>query len=145
MECEIIRNGLISFLERKRGKFPRLFFLSNEELVEIFGKGVLLIEEMLDGDNQGFISTLYEGIDTVRFHPVSFDLSHMRSKEGEEVHLVKEVGCRNSTVDMWLKQLETSMVKTVKDSIFLAFEQMGLQDVDEWVTSWPGQATFLSS
>jgi hypothetical protein len=51
IECEIIRNGLIAFLERKRGKFPRLFFLSNEELVDIFGKGVELIEEMLDGDN----------------------------------------------------------------------------------------------
>jgi hypothetical protein len=103
IECEIIRNGLIAFLERKRGKFPRLFFLSNEELVDIFGKGVELIEEMIDGDNQGFISTLYEGIDIVKFHPVSFDLTHMRSKEGEEVHLVREVGCRHATVDMWLK------------------------------------------
>lgn len=37
------------------------------------------------------------------------------------------------------------MVKTVKDRLFLAFEQMGLQDVDEWVSSWPGQATYVSS
>jgi hypothetical protein len=35
----MIRSGLGGFLERKRGKFPRLFFLSNEELVDIFGKG----------------------------------------------------------------------------------------------------------
>jgi hypothetical protein len=53
-------------------------------------------------------------------------LSHIRSKEGEEVHLVKEVGCRHATVDMWLKSLETSMVLTVKDNIFMAFEQMEL-------------------
>ena len=37
------------------------------------------------------------------------------------------------------------MVKTVKDRLFLAFEQMGLQDVEEWVSSWPGQATYVSS
>ena len=51
MECDTIRHGLIGFLEKKRGRFARLFFLSNEELVEIFGKGVELIEEMLEGDN----------------------------------------------------------------------------------------------
>jgi hypothetical protein len=38
-DCEHIRGGLMEFLERKRGKFPRLFFLSNEELIDIFGKG----------------------------------------------------------------------------------------------------------
>jgi len=36
-ECEAIRAGLAGLLERKRGKFPRLFFLSNEELIDIFG------------------------------------------------------------------------------------------------------------
>ena len=106
MECDTIRHGLIGFLEKKRGRFARLFFLSNEELVDIFGKGVELIEEMLEGDNQGFISTLYEGIDRVRFHPVSFDLSHIISKEGEELHLMREIPCRSMTVDSWLKQLE---------------------------------------
>ena len=145
MECETVRHGLIGFLEKKRGRFARLFFLSNEELVEIFGKGVELIEEMLDGQNQGFISTLYEGIDRVKFHPVSFDLTHMISKEGEELNLMREIPCRSMTVDAWLKQLEDQMVKTVKDRLFLAFEQMGLQEVDEWVSSWPGQATYVSS
>jgi len=38
-DCDIIRTGLLDFLERRRGKFPRLFFLSNEELIDIFGKG----------------------------------------------------------------------------------------------------------
>jgi len=46
-ECEIIRNGLMDFLEKRRGKFPRLFFLSNEELIEIFGKGVELVESIV--------------------------------------------------------------------------------------------------
>lgn len=34
---------------------------------------------------------------------------------------------------------------TMKENLFLAFEQMGLQTIEEWVAAWPGQATFLSS
>ena len=34
---------------------------------------------------------------------------------------------------------------TMKENVFLAFEQMGLQTIEEWVAAWPGQATFLSS
>ena len=70
----------------------------------------------------------------------------MHSKEGEEVHLVKEVMTRNTQgPDSWLKQLEASMVITMKDAVFLTFEQMGLQEVEQWISSWPGQATFLAS
>jgi len=58
-------------LEKKRGKFPRLFFLSNEELVDIFGKGAELVETMIEEDNKGFVSNLFEGIDNIVFNEVS--------------------------------------------------------------------------
>ena len=145
-ECEHIRGGLVDFLERRRGKFPRLFFLSNEELIDIFGKGPQLVESMIDGASQGFVSNLFEGVDVVRFHEITQEITHMLSKEGEEVHLVKEVMTRNTQgPDSWLKQLEASMVITMKDAVFLTFEQMGLQEVEQWISSWPGQATFLAS
>ena len=102
-ECELVRSGLLAFLETKRGRFPRLFFLSNEELIDIFGKGPLLVDSILEGGSQAFITNLFEGVDSVRFHEVSQDISHMLSKEGEEVHLTKEVMTRNTAVDSWLK------------------------------------------
>ena len=136
----------MDFLERRRGKFPRLFFLSNEELIDIFGKGPELVESMIDGASQGFVTNLFEGVDVVRIHEITQEITHMHSKEGEEVHLVKEVMTRNTQgPDSWLKQLEASMVITMKDAVFLTFEQMGLQEVEQWISSWPGQATFLAS
>ena len=110
------------FLESKRGKFPRLFFLSNEELIEIFGKGLELVESMIEGGSQGFVTNLFEGVDTLRFHEITYEVTHMLSKDGEELHLVKEVGTRNTTVDSWLKLFESSMVLTVKEALFLTFE-----------------------
>jgi dynein heavy chain len=122
-DCEIIRNGLMDFLERRRGKFPRLFFLSNEELIGVFGAGAELVPNILAGKaSQAFVTNLFEGVDTLGFQETACDLECMRSKDGEELKLVKGVGTRGLPVDTWLKQFEASMVLTVKDALFLTFE-----------------------
>jgi hypothetical protein len=36
---EMIQKSLIQFLDSKRGKFARFFFLPNEDLLEIIGMG----------------------------------------------------------------------------------------------------------
>jgi len=77
---------------------------------------------MIEGDTKGFITNLFEGVDSVRFHEQSYDITHMISKEGEEVHLVKEVMTRNMNVDSWLKSFQNYMVMTMQDSLFLTFE-----------------------
>lgn len=48
-DADIIRDGLNRFLEMKRQAFPRLYFLSNEELFDIYGKQEFLMKEMLQG------------------------------------------------------------------------------------------------
>jgi hypothetical protein len=45
----VIREGLNRFLESKRQAFPRLYFLSNEELFDIYGKQEFIMKEMLNG------------------------------------------------------------------------------------------------
>ena len=50
-------------MESRRGKFPRLFFLSNEELIEVFGSGFALVDEMIAGETKVFVSTLFEGVE----------------------------------------------------------------------------------
>ena len=66
-DCDHIRQGLMEFLEKKRGKFPRLFFLSNEELIDIFGKGPMLVESIIENPSRSFIQNIFEGIDQVVF------------------------------------------------------------------------------
>ena len=137
-ECETIRQGLWVFLEQKRGKFPRLFFLSNEELIDIFGKGADLVDSMVSGESKGFIGNLFEGAEKVRFEQLSQEVTHMISKDGEEVQLVQHVPTKRLSVDAWLGDFERTMVLTVKDYFFKAFEHQGKQDFVEWVHSWPG-------
>lgn len=104
-DCDHIRQGLMEFLEKKRGKFPRLFFLSNEELIDIFGKGPMLVETLIEDPSRSFIQNIFEGIDYIVFNE-GLDITHMISRDGEEVHLYREVMTRNIAVDTWLKYLE---------------------------------------
>jgi len=48
-DSDTIRAGLTVFLEQKRDSFPRLFFISNEELIELFGKADKIIEQLIQG------------------------------------------------------------------------------------------------
>lgn len=67
-DCEFIRQGLQRFLEVKRDFFPRMFFLSNEEMIEIFGKGDQLIESLIKEQTSAFVTHLFEGIDKFIFN-----------------------------------------------------------------------------
>lgn len=141
-----MRSGLAGLLEKKRGQFPRLFFLSNEELVDIVGQGPGLVDSLISGEaSTSFITNLFEGIDTLSFHDITCAITKIRSKEGEEVILVRDVSTRGVQADSWLRGLETSLALTVKDRAFHAFASMDIQELQEWVTEWPGQTTFLSS
>jgi dynein heavy chain len=143
-ECGGIRVGLMGLLERRRGKFPRLFFLSNEELIELFGAGPELVESILEGEaSASFVTSLFEGIESLSFHEVTSAITHIHSRDGEKLLLAREAVTRGLQVDTWLRGLEASMVLTAKDSVFRAFAEMGTQEVADWVSTWPGQATSL--
>ena len=46
-DSESVRSGLSAFLEKKREYFPRLFFISNEELIDIFSRADDIIEKII--------------------------------------------------------------------------------------------------
>lgn len=59
IEIDNVRDGLNRFLEAKRQAFPRLYFISNEELMQIYGSQGQIINKMVNGDEQPFINVIY--------------------------------------------------------------------------------------
>ena len=89
--------GLILFLETKRERFPRLYFVSNEELVEIFSKG----KETNHRARTSFMKNLFEGVHIVLMTN-AFAITNMISKEGENIKLIKAINTGGISPDRWL-------------------------------------------
>jgi hypothetical protein len=122
-DCESIGKGLGEFLEFKREKFPRLYFLSNEEIVEIFGldKLVNASKGTKEAPRRTFIANLFEGVETLKFRDADLAITGLKSKEGEEMTLIRPVPTENNPPDVWLMNLDQQMANSLRFNILSAY------------------------
>ncbi|KAH8057234.1 dynein light chain binding protein [Aureococcus anophagefferens] len=129
-----IQKSLEEYLETKCSAFPRFYFLSNDELLEI------LSQSKDPQAVQPHMRKCFDNLVKLDFgsEPGSIDISGMFSGEGERVGLGKNLKARGNVED-WLSAVEARM----KFSLH-GFMKAGLLDYegrvrDEWVLDHPGQ------
>ena len=145
---ERILKSLHSYLEMKREGFPRFYFLSNEELLEILG------ESRRPERVQPHLKKCFEGIDRLVFEPGPNGpvITGLLSKEGELVETLKAVTPSDfqNNVERWLLELEAQMEQSVQDLIHRCIVEYSrarteLALREKWLLAWQGQAILVSS
>ncbi|XP_046961667.1 dynein axonemal heavy chain 12 [Vanessa cardui] len=137
---EKINDGINNYLEKKRLFFPRFFFLSNDEMLEILSetKNPLKV--------QPHLKKCFEGINRLVFDP-EYNISAMISMEGEQVEFLEtiSVAAARGSVEKWLVQVEDQMLKAVKSETELSYyDYVNMSRVD-WILCWEGMVVLAIS
>ncbi len=146
-KLDIVEKGLNDFLDTKKMAFPRFYFLSNDELLEILAeaKDPLAV--------QPFVKKCFEAVKELVFEPrpataagdssVAGDagiITGLVSVEGEKIPFVQSVDpAASGAVEVWLLAVENAIKRTLHSLARDALMAYAQGPRSSWILQWPGQ------
>ncbi|XP_054751474.2 dynein axonemal heavy chain 6-like isoform X1 [Lytechinus pictus] len=151
-----IQKCLEAYLESKRAVFPRFYFLSNDELLEI------LSQTRNPHAVQPHLRKCFDAISKLEFGTVAADgkssptgdkdqattstndIIAMISPENEKVGLGKGLKARGNVED-WLGKVEEAMMSSLRRITKAALADYEVKSKEEWIASNPSQVVLTVS
>lgn len=153
-----IQKALGEYLANQREAFSRFYFVGDEDLLEIIGNSNEPAKVM------AHLGKMFASVNNMRWldpadtkKPNILTLTHMASKDGELVALVKEINVLEKVpAKVWLASIEAKMKETLAALLCEATSSQPpfsstLESEKEkeayiqWASSYPAQITILSS
>nr|XP_020145462.1 dynein heavy chain 11, axonemal [Microcebus murinus] len=144
LQCRLslCEKALAEYLETKRVAFPRFYFISSADLLDILSKGAQPKQVT------HHLAKLFDSIADLQFGDHQEVSAHravgMYSKEKEYVPFQAECDCIGH-VETWLLQLEQTMQETVRHSITEAIVAYEEKPRELWIFDFPAQVALTSS
>lgn len=145
---EQITRCLEAYLEVKRVAFPRFYFLSNNELLEIFAQTKNLYAV------QPFLRKCFDAIAKIEFgikegekkgeKVQTNEILSMVSPEGEKVSFNRGLKARGPVED-WLGKVEDGMIVALKRCMKRAYQSYPTMDRTDWLCDQPYQIVLTVS
>lgn len=130
VQCE---KALNDYLETKRLTYPRFYFISATDLLDILSNGA---DPMAVGRH---LTKLYDSIMKLKYIKGSRMATGMLAKEHEEhVEFIDELDC-GGKVEVWLNDLTCTMRTTLRHLFAQAVREYDDKPREHWVFDWPAQ------
>ena len=144
-KLETIQKGLNAYLFTKMLAFPRFFFLSNDELLEI------LAETKNPEKVQPYLKKCFDGVGKIEFSKENGDIlnAYDPGKDAETLpfyyedcqHKMINPANYHGNVEEWLVEVEAIMKKSMARCIDLCMEDFASgKSRNQWMQDWIGQA-----
>ncbi|PNH05107.1 Dynein heavy chain 7, axonemal [Tetrabaena socialis] len=131
----VIERSLAAYLESKKMLFPRFFFLSNDELIEV------LSEAKEPAHVQPFAKKIFEAVSEFEFNSEQ-EITALISVEDERVPLDRPVVTKSELtpgVEFWLLHVEEQMRLSLATITGHSIKAYPTSQRSRWMLQWPGQ------
>ena len=132
-QLDMCQKALNDYLEEKRQKFSRFYFIGDDDLLEILGQG------KNPAVIQSHLKKLFSGIHKVAFNKENSLIKSMISSQNEYVELCQPVQVTEE-VEVWLLELEKVMRVTLDKLLKQTLQNQGGLDI----ANCPSQICCLS-
>ncbi|XP_076154706.1 dynein axonemal heavy chain 17-like isoform X2 [Alosa pseudoharengus] len=138
--CE---KALAEYLETKRLAFPRFYFVSSADLLDILSNGNDPVEV------SKHLSKLFDSLANLKFHkdddgnPIK-EAMGMYSQDNEYVGFDKDCDC-SGQVEMWLNRVLDRMVETLRAEFGEAVQTYEEKAREQWLFDYPAQVALATT
>jgi dynein heavy chain len=140
-ELEKCQKSLEGYLEQKRSKFPRFYFVSNSVLLQILSRGSDYNEV------QQYYEKLFDSMrravhEDTKGQSAIVGIQGIRGSDIEDIKLLKPVQVIGN-IEGWLLKLQQQMQETMKDTCERAADDCSEMELRDFVDRYPGQFALL--
>jgi len=139
-DLEICQKSLEMYLEGKRKKFPRFYFVSNPTLLKILSQG------SEPANIQEDFEKLFDAINRVTFdknpdkkassEKIITQIAQVLGRDEETITLIKYTKCEGY-IEAWLKDLEKCMQNSMRDIIRSASSSCFQMQLKDFIKAFP--------